>query len=129
MERPRLFGGKLSDYEENLLSQPNFLKIHRSYVINMDHMKSLNKNSFETMTGKEIPISRNLLTEVHTQYVNYLHPLSDSNIVQWNELPSGRKISSFTWKRAIPPCTFGDGLNALLSANRDRFGRPGADYL
>ncbi len=25
------------------------------------------------MTGKEIPISRNLLTEVHTQYVNYLH--------------------------------------------------------
>ena len=65
--------GKLSDYEENLLSQPNFLKIHRSYVINMDHMKSLNKNSFETMTGKEIPISRNLLTEVHTQYVNYLH--------------------------------------------------------
>ena len=65
--------GKLSDYEENLLSQPNFLKIHRSYVINMDHMKSLNKNSFETMTGKEITISRNLLTEVHTQYVNYLH--------------------------------------------------------
>ena len=37
--------GKLSDYEENLLSQPNFLKIHRSYVINMDHMKSLNKNN------------------------------------------------------------------------------------
>lgn len=65
--------GRLSDYEERLLSHPNFLKVHRSYVINMELMKALSKNSFVTMTGKNIPISRNLLADVQKQYVNYLH--------------------------------------------------------
>lgn len=65
--------GRLSDYEERLLSHPAFLKVHRSYVVNMELMKALNKNSFVTMTGKSIPISRNLLADVQNQYMNYLH--------------------------------------------------------
>lgn len=65
--------GRLSDYEEILLSHSSFLKVHRSYVVNMAFMKALNKNCFLTTTGKTIPISRKLLPEVQQQYMTYLH--------------------------------------------------------
>ena len=65
--------GRLSDYEEALLKHPEFLKIHRSYIINMDLMKSLNQKSFITLTGNEIPISRNLLPAIQKRYIEHLH--------------------------------------------------------
>lgn len=65
--------GRLSDYEEALLKHPEFLKIHRSYIINMDLMKALNQKSFITLTGKEIPISRNLLPAIQKRYIEHLH--------------------------------------------------------
>ena len=65
--------GRLSDYEYTLLSHPEFLKIHRSYIINMDYMKALNQKSFITLTGKEIPISRNLLPATQKHYIEHLH--------------------------------------------------------
>ncbi|MGN0306222.1 MAG: LytR/AlgR family response regulator transcription factor [Lachnospiraceae bacterium] len=65
--------GRLSDYENTLLSHPEFLKIHRSYLINMDLMKALKQKSFITLTGDEVPISRNLLHIVQKQYIEHLH--------------------------------------------------------
>lgn len=65
--------GRLSDYEEALLKHPEFLKIHRSYIINMDLMKALNQKSFITLTGNEIPISRNLLPAIQKRYIEHLH--------------------------------------------------------
>lgn len=65
--------GRLSDYEDTLLKQPEFLKIHRSYIINMDLMKALNQKSFITLTGNEVPISRNLLPEIQKRYIEHLH--------------------------------------------------------
>ena len=65
--------GRLSDYEDTLLRQPKFLKIHRSYIINMDLMKSLNQKSFITLTGNEVPISRNLLPAIQKRYIDHLH--------------------------------------------------------
>lgn len=64
--------GRLSDYEDTLLNQPEFLKIHRSYIINMDFMKAMNQKSFITLTGKEVPISRNLLHDIKEQYIEHL---------------------------------------------------------
>ena len=65
--------GRLSDYEDTLLSHPEFLKIHRSYIINMDFMKALNQKSFITLTGNEVPISRNLLPAIQKRYIDHLH--------------------------------------------------------
>ena len=65
--------GRLSDYEDTLLSHPEFLKIHRSYIINMDLMKALNQKSFITLTGNEVPISRNLLPAIQKRYIDHLH--------------------------------------------------------
>lgn len=65
--------GRLSDYEDALLRHPEFLKIHRSYIINMDLMKALNQKSFITLTGNEVPISRNLLPAIQKRYIEHLH--------------------------------------------------------
>ena len=65
--------GRLSDYEDALLKHPEFLKIHRSYIINMDFMKALNQKSFITLTGNEVPISRNLLPAIQRRYIEHLH--------------------------------------------------------
>lgn len=67
--------GKISDYEGVLLSRKNYLKVHRSYIINMDHMKSYERKSFTAMTGESIPISRNIAKEVQSTYMDYLHAI------------------------------------------------------
>jgi len=65
--------GKLTDYEELLLKRESFLKIHRSYIINMDHMKSYDRKNFTAMTGEQIPVSRNIAREVQDAYMKYLY--------------------------------------------------------
>lgn len=66
-------GGRLSDYEDILLKRSNFLKVHRSYLINMDNMKSYDKKVFISVTGKEIPVARTMSKEVQAAYMGYLH--------------------------------------------------------
>lgn len=65
--------GKLLDYEEVLLARNNFIKVHRSYIINMEHMRSYDKKSFTTITGEVIAISRNVASEVQNRYMDYLY--------------------------------------------------------
>lgn len=65
--------GRLSDYEDVLLKHSEFLKVHRSYIINMDFMKTLNQKSFITLTGDEVPVSRNLLPSIKKRYIKHLH--------------------------------------------------------
>jgi len=64
---------KLSDYEDILLERKNFLKVHRSYIINMDLMKSFDKKQFVAITGEIVPVSRNMVHEVLDSYMQYLH--------------------------------------------------------
>lgn len=66
-------GGRLSDYEDILLKRTNFLKVHRSYIINMDNMKSYDKKAFISVTGEEIPVARTMSKEVQAAYMRYLH--------------------------------------------------------
>ncbi len=72
-ETVKSISGRLSDYEDMLLKYPEFLKVHRSYIINMNFMKSMNQKSFITLTGKEVPISRNLSPTIKNCYVEYLY--------------------------------------------------------
>ena len=64
---------RLSDYEGMLLKHSEFFKVHRSYIINMDFMKTLNQKSFITLTGEEVPVSRNLLPVIKKRYIKHLH--------------------------------------------------------
>ncbi len=69
----KVITGRLYEYEETLLKHPQFLKVHRSFIINMDLMKALDKQSFLTLSGRNVPISRNLLQSIQKTYMDYLH--------------------------------------------------------
>ena len=64
--------GKLSDYEEALLCREEFIKVHRSYIINMSLMKSFSNHSFVSLSDVTIPISRNLQKQVKETYMSFL---------------------------------------------------------
>ena len=62
----------LSDYESKLLARPSFCKVHRSYLVNLKHMQTLNPNTFQSYSGKTIPISRYHYKEVREAYIKHL---------------------------------------------------------
>jgi DNA-binding LytR/AlgR family response regulator len=64
--------GYLSDYEDNLLSDPYFFKPHRSYLINMRQVTELDKNGLATTVGKTVPVARGAFAKVKAAYMKYL---------------------------------------------------------
>ena len=64
--------GSLSDFEGDLLCREEFIKVHRSYIVNMELTLSLDAKSLTTCTKKEIPISRLLYGQVREAYMQYL---------------------------------------------------------
>jgi DNA-binding LytR/AlgR family response regulator len=49
--------GKLSEIEKEL--PPNFIKCHRSYIVNTNFIKSSNSKGILLKNGEELPVSRN----------------------------------------------------------------------
>ncbi|MEG0766021.1 MAG: LytTR family DNA-binding domain-containing protein [Pseudoflavonifractor sp.] len=60
------------DYEEKLLSRPEFIKTHRSYIVNMEQMSELTPTDFVTRSGNIVPISRLLYIGVRRAYMEHL---------------------------------------------------------
>lgn len=57
---------------EKLLEGDNFLRCHRSYIINMDFIKKLDNSIFVLNNNKRIPIRRQNKQKIKQQYANYL---------------------------------------------------------
>lgn len=64
--------GALSDFEEELLSRQEFIKVHRSYIVNMSSVRALNSKALTSYAGQEVPISRLLYGQVREAYMQYL---------------------------------------------------------
>ena len=64
--------GSLSDYEPLLLSRPEFLRVHRSYIVNLFQISELSPTGIRTFSGKALPVSRLLYAQVQKDYVNLL---------------------------------------------------------
>lgn len=62
----------LSEYEPLLLQQGSFVKVHRSYIVNLWHMAELTTDALQTYGGQTIPISRLLYTKVRHAYMDHL---------------------------------------------------------
>lgn len=62
----------LADFEEKLLSRPEFLKPHRSYLINLGYIKAVNGNCVVTKNEHNIPVSRKRRNEVRDVWMGYL---------------------------------------------------------
>ena len=64
--------GALKDYEEVLLNQPEFMRVHRSYIVNMLQVAELSSAGIRTFSGKLIPVSRQLYPQIQKEYMNLL---------------------------------------------------------
>lgn len=56
---------------ENALKDLHFIKIHRSYIVNMDFISKITKNSVILTNGEELPISRGSSEELKQQFITY----------------------------------------------------------
>ena len=54
------------------LDNPCFFQCHRSYIVNMNYIRSLSKNELTMSDGCNIPISRNCSKELHSAYFAFL---------------------------------------------------------
>lgn len=63
----------LAEFEEKLLARPEFLKTHRSYLINLNHVQAIKDHFVMTKNGHSIPISRKRRGLVQDAYVRFLY--------------------------------------------------------
>ena len=64
--------GALSDYESLLLSRPEFMRPHRSYIVNMLLVSELSPGGIHTFSGKSLPVSRLSFPQIQKDYMKLL---------------------------------------------------------
>lgn len=69
----------LADFEGKLLQRPDFLKTHRSYLVNLRYMQSIDGSSVMMKNGHSVPISRGRRSEVWDAYMHFLHQTETGN--------------------------------------------------
>lgn len=62
----------LAAFEEKLLAYAEFVKVHRSYIVNLCHVSEIGSKELILNTGKKVPISRLLYGNVRQAYMKHL---------------------------------------------------------
>lgn len=65
------FTGKISDVEE-ALNEQDFVRIHKSYVVNLKHIRNIFKDTVTLENGEELPLSRHRSKELRQQFLTYM---------------------------------------------------------
>lgn len=63
----------LADFEEELLARPEFIKTHRSYLVNLSYVQAIGGNCTVTKNGHSIPVARQRRGQVQDAYLQFLH--------------------------------------------------------
>ena len=64
--------GTLKEYEPLLLERPEFVRVHRSYIVNLFQTAELSPAGIRTFSGKTLPVSRLLYPQVQKVYMNLM---------------------------------------------------------
>ena len=64
--------GSLADFEQVLLKRPGFMKVHRSYLVNLQWVQELRPGELATTSGRRVPVSRAAYSQVRTAYTQFL---------------------------------------------------------
>ena len=64
--------GSLADIESVLLKRPGFMKVHRSYLVNLQWVQELRQGELSTTSGRRVPVSRAAYSQVRTAYTHFL---------------------------------------------------------
>lgn len=62
----------LSDYEEALLQRPEFIRVHRAFIVNLWQVQELRPTDILTYTHSVVPVSRRLYAQVRKAYMDQL---------------------------------------------------------
>lgn len=68
----REVAGSMKTYEQPLLSRPEFMRVHRSYIVNMLHSAEFSSNAIRTFSGRTVPVSRLLYPQLQKDYMKLL---------------------------------------------------------
>lgn len=69
--------GKLADFEQTLLKRPGFMKVHRSYLVNLQWVQELRQGELITASERRVPVSRAAYPQVRTAYTQFLFSEAD----------------------------------------------------
>ena len=73
----REVSGSLADFERALLKRPGFMKVHRSYLMNLQWVQELRQGELVTVTGRRVPVARTAYPQVRTAYTQFLFAEAD----------------------------------------------------
>lgn len=73
----REISGRLADFERALLKRPGFIKVHRSYLVNLQWVQELHQGELVTVTGRRVPVARTAYPQVRTAYTQFLFEEAD----------------------------------------------------
>lgn len=62
----------MKEYEGALLARPEFMRVHRSYIVNMLQAEKLSPSGVTTFSGHNIPVSRLLYGQLQKDYLALL---------------------------------------------------------
>jgi len=68
----REVAGSLKEFENLLLSRPEFIRIGRSYIVNILQIKELSPAGITTFSGRTVPIPRRLYPQLQKDYMKLL---------------------------------------------------------
>lgn len=68
----REVAGALKDFEAMLLPRPEFMRVHRSYIVNMFQVEELSSTGLRTFQGDNIPVSRLSYPQLQKDYMALL---------------------------------------------------------
>ncbi len=64
--------GTFSDYEARLLQWPDFIKVHRAYIINLRHIAKLTSEGALTKSDCWVPVSKHVYPQLKKDYLGSL---------------------------------------------------------
>ncbi|MEG0382504.1 MAG: LytTR family DNA-binding domain-containing protein [Christensenella sp.] len=63
--------GTMGSVEKTLMADARFLKPHRSYIVNMDYIDTINSKEICMLDNAKIPIPKALFAKVKAQFIDY----------------------------------------------------------
>ena len=74
-------GIRINELEEKLQGFGMFLRVHRSFLVNMDYIQNLTTHSIIMENGAKIPIPREKYAQVKQTYMEYVFQAKDSVVI------------------------------------------------
>lgn len=76
----------LADFEGKLLARLEFIKPHRSYLVNLNYVQLVGKQFITTKNGHSIPVSRQRQSQVQDAYLRFVSGKPEVSFGPWRIL-------------------------------------------